>query len=102
VAQDPATGELVDGDIAQQADQILRNIAATLAAIGEDNAVRMVTTPRLGHERGRGAHEFTSRFRRGLRQESIPAHSLPTTGRHTLARKDTRRHSTTRRTEIRA
>ena len=24
VAQDPATGELVDGDIAQQADQILR------------------------------------------------------------------------------
>ena len=34
VAQDPATGELVDGDVAQQADQILRNIAATLAAIG--------------------------------------------------------------------
>ena len=36
VAQDPATGELADGDIAQQADQILRNIAATLAAIGKD------------------------------------------------------------------
>src|SRR5215471_17090457 len=36
VAQDPATGELVDGDVAQQADQILRNIAATLAAIGKD------------------------------------------------------------------
>src|SRR5215467_11435534 len=36
VAQDPATGELVDGDIAHQADQILRNIAATLAAIGKD------------------------------------------------------------------
>jgi reactive intermediate/imine deaminase len=36
VAQDPATGELVDRDIAQQADQILRNIAATLAAIGKD------------------------------------------------------------------
>ncbi len=36
VAQDPATGELVDGDIAQQADQILHNIAATLAAIGKD------------------------------------------------------------------
>ena len=35
VAQDPATGELVDGDIAQQADQILHNIAATLAAIGK-------------------------------------------------------------------
>jgi 2-iminobutanoate/2-iminopropanoate deaminase len=28
--------ELVDGDVAQQADQILRNIAATLAAIGKD------------------------------------------------------------------
>lgn len=36
MAQDPTTGELVDGDIAQQADQILRNIAATLAAIGKD------------------------------------------------------------------
>ena len=36
VAQDPATGELVDGDVAQQAEQILRNIAATLAAIGKD------------------------------------------------------------------
>ena len=36
VAQDPATGELVDSDIAQQADQILHNIAATLAAIGKD------------------------------------------------------------------
>src|SRR5262249_20494020 len=36
VAQAPATGELVDGDIAQQADQILRNIPATLAAIGKD------------------------------------------------------------------
>jgi len=27
VAQNPATGELVDGDVAQQADQILRNEA---------------------------------------------------------------------------
>jgi enamine deaminase RidA (YjgF/YER057c/UK114 family) len=36
VAHDPATGELVDGDIAQQADQTLRNIAAALAAIGKD------------------------------------------------------------------
>jgi hypothetical protein len=33
----PGTGELVDGDIAQQADQILRNIAATLAAIGKED-----------------------------------------------------------------
>ena len=36
MAQDPATGLLVDGDVAQQADQIMRNIAATLAAIGKD------------------------------------------------------------------
>jgi enamine deaminase RidA (YjgF/YER057c/UK114 family) len=33
VAQDPANGELTDGDIAQQADQILRNIAAPVKAI---------------------------------------------------------------------
>lgn len=36
MAQDPATGELIDGDVAQQADQVVRNIAATLAAIGKD------------------------------------------------------------------
>jgi 2-iminobutanoate/2-iminopropanoate deaminase len=36
VAQDRATGELAGGDVAQQADQILRNIAATLTAIGKD------------------------------------------------------------------
>ena len=35
-AQNPATGELIDGDVAQQADQLLRNITATLAAIGKD------------------------------------------------------------------
>jgi 2-iminobutanoate/2-iminopropanoate deaminase len=36
VAQDPVTGELIEGDAAQQADQVLRNLAATLAAIGKD------------------------------------------------------------------
>jgi 2-iminobutanoate/2-iminopropanoate deaminase len=36
VAQYPATGELIDGDVAQQADQTLRNIAPTLAAIVKD------------------------------------------------------------------
>src|SRR5258708_10647337 len=36
VAEAAASGELVDGDIAEQAGQILRNIAATLAAIGKD------------------------------------------------------------------
>ena len=36
VAQDPATGELIGGDVGQQADQVVRNIAATLAAIGKD------------------------------------------------------------------
>jgi 2-iminobutanoate/2-iminopropanoate deaminase len=35
VAQDPATGQLIDGDAAGQADQILRNVAATLAAAGK-------------------------------------------------------------------
>jgi 2-iminobutanoate/2-iminopropanoate deaminase len=43
VAQDPATGELLDGDVAQQADHILCTIAATLASIGKDldNVIRL-------------------------------------------------------------
>jgi 2-iminobutanoate/2-iminopropanoate deaminase len=35
VAQDPATGTLIDGDVALQTDQILRNIAASLEAAGK-------------------------------------------------------------------
>jgi 2-iminobutanoate/2-iminopropanoate deaminase len=31
---DPATGDLVDGDIAVQTDQVLKNVAAVLAAAG--------------------------------------------------------------------
>jgi 2-iminobutanoate/2-iminopropanoate deaminase len=38
VGEDPATGELADGGVAQQTDQVLRNLAATLAAIGKDLA----------------------------------------------------------------
>jgi 2-iminobutanoate/2-iminopropanoate deaminase len=36
VAQDPATGKLIDGDVASQTHQILRNLAAVLAAAGKD------------------------------------------------------------------
>jgi 2-iminobutanoate/2-iminopropanoate deaminase len=36
VAQDPATGRLVEGDVRRQADQILRNIATALEAAGKD------------------------------------------------------------------
>ena len=36
VATDPATGELIEGDIAQQTDQVLRNLTAALAAAGKD------------------------------------------------------------------
>jgi 2-iminobutanoate/2-iminopropanoate deaminase len=36
VATDPATGELIDGDVAQQTEQVLRNLAAALAAAGKD------------------------------------------------------------------
>jgi 2-iminobutanoate/2-iminopropanoate deaminase len=36
VAQDPVTGKLIDGDVARQTDQILRNITATLEAAGKD------------------------------------------------------------------
>ena len=32
VAQDPATGALIDGDVARQTDQALRNLAAVLEA----------------------------------------------------------------------
>ena len=39
---DPATGQLVDGDIAAQAEQVMRNITALLraAGIGFDHVVR--------------------------------------------------------------
>jgi 2-iminobutanoate/2-iminopropanoate deaminase len=36
VAQDPATGQLVEGDAARQTEQILRNIGTALAAAGKD------------------------------------------------------------------
>jgi 2-iminobutanoate/2-iminopropanoate deaminase len=36
VAQDPATGKLIDGDIARQTDQILRSLRTTLEAAGKD------------------------------------------------------------------
>jgi 2-iminobutanoate/2-iminopropanoate deaminase len=36
VAQDPATGNLIDGDITSQTHQILRNLAAVLEAAGKD------------------------------------------------------------------
>jgi 2-iminobutanoate/2-iminopropanoate deaminase len=36
VAEDTATGELIGGDVAQQTDQVLRNLATALAAAGKD------------------------------------------------------------------
>lgn len=38
VAQDPATGELIDGDAAEQTDRILRNLATALEAAGKSLA----------------------------------------------------------------
>ena len=36
VGQDPATGQLIEGGVTPQTDQILRNIATALAAAGKD------------------------------------------------------------------
>lgn len=36
VAQEPATGRLIDGDAARQTDQILRNLTTALEAAGKD------------------------------------------------------------------
>jgi len=36
IALDPATGQLVPGDIAAQADRVLKNLSAVLAAAGTD------------------------------------------------------------------
>jgi len=36
VAQDPATGTLIDGDVARQTHQILGNIAKALETVGKD------------------------------------------------------------------
>ena len=36
VAEDPATGELIGGDVAQQTEQVLRNLVTALAAAGKD------------------------------------------------------------------
>jgi 2-iminobutanoate/2-iminopropanoate deaminase len=36
VAQDPATGRLIEGDVRRQAHQILRNIATALEEAGKD------------------------------------------------------------------
>jgi 2-iminobutanoate/2-iminopropanoate deaminase len=43
VAQDPATGKLIDGDIASQTHQILRNLAAVLQVAGKnlDDVIRV-------------------------------------------------------------
>ena len=38
VAQDPATGKLIDGDAGSQTEQVLSNLAVTLAAAGKDLA----------------------------------------------------------------
>ena len=43
VAQDPATGALIKGDVSAQTEQLLRNLEATLAAAGKtfDDVVKV-------------------------------------------------------------
>ncbi len=44
IALDPATGQLVQGDVAAQADRVLKNLAAVLAAAGTDMDHAVKTT----------------------------------------------------------
>lgn len=44
IAIDPATGDLVDGGVAEQADRVLRNLAAVLAAAGGSMQTVVKTT----------------------------------------------------------
>ena len=44
VAFDPATGQLIDGDVSAQTDQVMRNIGALLEAAGTDFAHVVRTT----------------------------------------------------------
>ena len=44
VGFDPATGELIDGDISAQTDQVMRNLGALLQAAGTDFAHVVRTT----------------------------------------------------------
>ncbi|MFH8572847.1 Rid family detoxifying hydrolase [Streptomyces sp. NPDC017993] len=43
VAQDPATGALIDGDVSAQTEQVFRNVSAVLKAAGKtlDDVVRV-------------------------------------------------------------
>jgi len=47
VAQDPATGRLIDGDVARQTHQILGNIATALETVGKDPARLRLRPSRL-------------------------------------------------------
>ena len=44
IAIDPATGELVEGGVEEQADRVLRNLAAVLAAAGSSLQTVVKTT----------------------------------------------------------
>jgi enamine deaminase RidA (YjgF/YER057c/UK114 family) len=83
VAQDPATGELIDGDIAQQADQILRNIAATLAAIGKDldDVIRVGVLPDRHDAVRRDERDVPQALRRALPGPHRDRRGRPTAGR---------------------
>lgn len=49
IALDPATGQVIEGDVAAQAERVLKNVAAILAAAGASWADVLKTTVYLRH-----------------------------------------------------
>ncbi|WP_116950391.1 Rid family hydrolase [Jiangella endophytica] len=62
---DPVTGEIVGADVAEQTEQVLRNLAAVLAAAGSGLADVMKTTTHLAHLE-RDFHAYDAVYKRAF------------------------------------
>nr|WP_199701849.1 Rid family hydrolase [Jiangella rhizosphaerae] len=68
--QDPETGEIVGTDVAEQTEQVLRNLEAILAAAGCGFADVVKTTAHLAHLE-RDFHAYDAVYRRAF-SEPLP------------------------------